>query len=92
MIQHRGLRAATTGVALASLALPIGAAQSTTTPVIRVDNPPNTQAQQRKHYVVLVSFDGFRFDYPTKYAATHLLSLGKGGASTPRGCCPAIHR
>lgn len=58
-------------------------------PVINVPNPPNTPAQQRKHYVVLVSLDGFRFDYPSKYAATHLLALGKQGASTPDGMLPS---
>lgn len=58
-------------------------------PVVTAPNPPNTPAQQRKHYVVLVSLDGFRYDYPQKYAATHLLSLGKQGASAPQGMLPA---
>ena len=28
--------------------------------------PPNTAAQQAKHYVILVSLDGFRYDYPRR--------------------------
>jgi predicted AlkP superfamily pyrophosphatase or phosphodiesterase len=59
------------------------------TPVITVPNPPNTAAQQAKHYVVLVSLDGFRYDYPRRYGAPHLLKLGLKGASAPEGILPA---
>jgi predicted AlkP superfamily pyrophosphatase or phosphodiesterase len=59
------------------------------TPVITVPNPPNTAAQQAKHYVVLVSLDGFRYDYPRRYGASHLLQLGFKGASAPEGMYPA---
>jgi predicted AlkP superfamily pyrophosphatase or phosphodiesterase len=59
------------------------------TPVITVPNPPNTPAQQAKHYVVLVSLDGFRYDYPSKYGAPHLLALGKTGATAPDGMLPS---
>jgi predicted AlkP superfamily pyrophosphatase or phosphodiesterase len=59
------------------------------TPVIVVPNPPNTAAQQAKHYVVLVSLDGFRYDYPRRYGAPHLLQLGFKGASAPEGMFPA---
>lgn len=58
-------------------------------PIITVPNPPNTPAQQKKHYVVLVSLDGFRYDYPQKYGAPHLLALGRAGASAPDGMLPA---
>ena len=58
-------------------------------PVITVPNPPNTPAQQKKHYLVLVSLDGFRYDYPQKYGAPHLLALGRAGASAPDGMLPA---
>jgi alkaline phosphatase D len=57
-------------------------------PVIAVPNPPNAPAQQAKHYVVLVSLDGFRWDYPRKYGAAHLLKLGAKGASAPEGMLP----
>ncbi len=59
------------------------------TPVITVPNPPNTAAQQAKHYVVLVSLDGFRYDYPRRYGAPHLLQLEIKGASAPEGMLPA---
>lgn len=58
-------------------------------PVIAVDNPPNTAAQQAKHYVILVSLDGFRYDYPAKYGAPHIGSMAKDGASAPDGMLPS---
>lgn len=59
------------------------------TSVIHVDHGPNSPEQINKHYVVLVSLDGFRYDYPEKYDATHLLAIGARGASTPDGMIPA---
>ena len=59
------------------------------TPVIRVDNPPNTAEQQAKHYVILVSLDGFRYDYPAKYGAPHLQRMAVDGASAPEGMLPS---
>lgn len=59
------------------------------TPVITVQNPPNTTAQQKKHYVVLISLDGFRYDYPRIYGAPHLLKMGTKGVSAPNGMLPA---
>jgi predicted AlkP superfamily pyrophosphatase or phosphodiesterase len=41
----------------------------------------NSIAQQKKPYVILISADGFRYDYAKKYQATHLLALSKGGVS-----------
>src|SRR5580698_6085892 len=70
-------------VAIASVA---GAQNS---PVISVDHGPNAEAQQNKHYVVLVSLDGFRYDYAKKYGATHLLAIAAHGASVPEGMIPA---
>jgi alkaline phosphatase D len=72
----------------AGLCIGMGLAQDPT-PVITVPNPPNTAAQQTKHYVVLVSLDGFRYDYPRRYGAPHLLQLGFKGASAPEGMFPA---
>ncbi len=57
--------------------------------VITVPNPPNTPATLSKHYVVLVSLDGFRFDYPTKYGALHLQAMANRGASAPDGMLPS---
>jgi alkaline phosphatase D len=59
------------------------------TPVIDSGNPPNTPAQQAKHYVVLVSLDGFRWDYPAKYGAPHIQAMAKDGASAPEGMLPS---
>jgi predicted AlkP superfamily pyrophosphatase or phosphodiesterase len=59
------------------------------TPVVAVPNPPNTPAQQAKHYVILISLDGFRWDYPRRYGAPHLLQLGFKGASAPEGMFPS---
>ncbi len=66
----------------------ICAAQSTSA-VIEVPNPPNTAEQQAKHYVVLVSLDGFRYDYATKYGAKNLLAMAGRGASAPDGMIPS---
>jgi predicted AlkP superfamily pyrophosphatase or phosphodiesterase len=77
-----------TGVVSAGLFAGPGLAQDPT-PVITVPNPPNTAAQQAKHYVVLVSLDGFRYDYARRYGAPHILQLGFKGASAPEGMFPA---
>jgi alkaline phosphatase D len=39
------------------------------------------QPAPQRPYVVLVSLDGFRYDYAEKYHATHLLEIGKAGAA-----------
>jgi predicted AlkP superfamily pyrophosphatase or phosphodiesterase len=57
--------------------------------VIRVDHGPNAPAQQAKPYVVLVSLDGFRYDYAGKYGAKHLLALGAEGAIAGQGMIPS---
>jgi predicted AlkP superfamily pyrophosphatase or phosphodiesterase len=58
-------------------------------PVITVPNPPNSAAQQAKPYVVLVSLDGFRYDYAAHYGAKNLLALAARGASAPEGMIPS---
>jgi predicted AlkP superfamily pyrophosphatase or phosphodiesterase len=57
--------------------------------VVEVPNAPNTAAQQAKHYVVLVSLDGFRYDYASKYGAKNLLGMAARGASAPGGMIPS---
>ena len=57
--------------------------------VIVVDHGPNAPAQQAKPYVVLVSLDGFRYDYAGKYGAKHLLALGAEGAMAGQGMIPS---
>jgi predicted AlkP superfamily pyrophosphatase or phosphodiesterase len=39
----------------------------------------NAPAQQQKPYVILISADGFRYDYAKKYQASHLLALSATG-------------
>jgi len=39
----------------------------------------NAPAQQDKPYVLLISLDGFRYDYPERDHATNLLALGQSG-------------
>src|SRR5579871_4053090 len=64
-------------------------APSSSLPVIHVDNGPNSAAAQKAHYVVLVSLDGFRWDYTKRFGATHLLALGRQGVWAPEGMIPS---
>jgi predicted AlkP superfamily pyrophosphatase or phosphodiesterase len=57
--------------------------------VITVDHGPNAEAQQAKPYVVMVSLDGFRYDYARKYGAKHLLAFAAEGAVATQGMIPA---
>ena len=65
------------------------AAAQNLAPVIAVDHGPNAAEQQAKPYVVMVSLDGFRYDYAKKYGAPHLLALGAQGATAPQGMVPS---
>ena len=58
-------------------------------PLTHVDNAPNSAWAQRQHYVVLVSLDGFRWDYARRDHAEHLLALGKHGVWAPEGMLPS---
>jgi predicted AlkP superfamily pyrophosphatase or phosphodiesterase len=72
------------------VALTVGAALAQdVAPVIHVANPLNLVEQQSKHYVVLVSLDGFRYDYPKEYGTPHLDAMAKDGVSTPTGMYPS---
>src|SRR5580704_3492744 len=85
----RGMRPpAWAALLLAMFVATICAAQSVV-PAIEVSNPPNDPAQQAKHYVILVSLDGFRYDYATKYGAKNLLAMAARGASAPAGMLPS---
>ena len=87
-------------LALASLALVFGLGLAAQQPavsealnpallVIHVDNGPNSAKAQSQHYVVLVSLDGFRWDYAKRDGAAHLLALGKRGVWAPEGMLPS---
>ena len=58
-------------------------------PLVHVDHGPNSAAARKSHYLVLVSLDGFRWDYARRDGATHLLALGKHGAWAPEGMLPS---
>ena len=89
---HRFLRQIS--IRILSLALAAGCLSATsygqaTSAVIAVDHGPNAQQQLSKHYVILVSLDGFRYDYAKRYHADHLLALATEGASASEGMLPA---
>jgi alkaline phosphatase D len=87
-------RAALLSFALAlGLALPLHGQEagfSPALPLVHTDHGSNTAAAQKQHYVVLVSLDGFRWDYAQRDGATHLLALGKQGVWAPQGMLPSF--
>jgi predicted AlkP superfamily pyrophosphatase or phosphodiesterase len=58
-------------------------------PVTHVENGANSAWAEQQHYVVLVSLDGFRWDYAKRDHAAHLLALGKAGVWAPEGMLPS---
>jgi predicted AlkP superfamily pyrophosphatase or phosphodiesterase len=78
--------------ALLAFAIGISAQQpklSPALPLVHIENGPNSAIAQNSHYVVLVSLDGFRWDYATRDGAKHLLALGKAGVWAPEGMMPS---
>jgi predicted AlkP superfamily pyrophosphatase or phosphodiesterase len=59
-------------------------------PLVEQHSAANSAAAQAAHYVVLVSLDGFRWDYAERDGAKHLLALGKAGAWAPQGMVPSF--
>lgn len=59
-------------------------------PLVHVDNGANSDAAEKAHYVVLVSLDGFRWDYAKRDGALNLLALGKKGVWAPEGMMPSF--
>ncbi|MBB6142501.1 alkaline phosphatase D [Silvibacterium bohemicum] len=76
-------------LAVTLVLFPLFSCHGQVTSVIAVDHGPEAVQQQQKHYVVMVSLDGFRYDYAKKYGAKHILALGEEGASAPDGMIPA---
>ncbi|HYM77763.1 MAG TPA: ectonucleotide pyrophosphatase/phosphodiesterase [Candidatus Dormibacteraeota bacterium] len=74
---------------LAVLLLAITCHAQAIAPVITVEHGPNAPQQLSKPYVILVSLDGFRYDYAKRYHADHLLALAADGASAPEGMLPS---
>jgi alkaline phosphatase D len=59
-------------------------------PLVHVENGDNSAAARKAHYVVLVSLDGFRWDYAKRFGAVNLLALGKKGVWAPEGMMPSF--
>lgn len=64
---------------LCILVLTVSAQPDTAQHVIKART--NSRQQTAKSYVILISADGFRYDYAQKYRATHLLALSNAGIS-----------
>jgi alkaline phosphatase D len=77
---------------LATLLQPLAAQTTAFNPalsVIHTDNGSNSARAQKQHYVVLVSLDGFRWDYAKRDGARNLLAIGKQGVWAPEGMLPS---
>src|SRR6202142_3420019 len=72
------------------LMVPGGLAGAQESAPVTVDHGPNAAIQRAKPYVILISLDGFRYDYAKRYGATSLLELASRGASAPDGMIPAF--
>jgi predicted AlkP superfamily pyrophosphatase or phosphodiesterase len=59
-------------------------------PLTHVDHAANSAWAEQQHYVVLVSLDGFRWDYARRDHAAHLLALGAAGVWAPEGMLPSF--
>jgi predicted AlkP superfamily pyrophosphatase or phosphodiesterase len=57
-------------------------------PLVHEDHGRNSSDAQSKHYVVVVSLNGFRWDFVKRDNDAHLLSLAKEGAWAPEGMLP----
>ena len=87
-MRRRRIHAFLIAVGIATLVTTLGLAAQTPQ-IIHIDHGPNSAQAQKQHYVVLVSLDGFRWDYARKYGATQLLALGRQGATAPQGMIPS---
>ncbi len=66
-----------------------GSAKPAPDMVVDTGGAPNNAHAMRQHYVVLVSLDGFRYDYPEEHGAPHLLQLAHDGARATQGMLPS---
>lgn len=95
MTGRNGLKAARAAGAIAAIALALLAVcglawTQDRVPVAVTDHGDNSAAQQNKPYIILVSLDGFRYDYAQRYGGRNLLALGNRGASAPQGMIPTF--
>lgn len=89
-LRHRGVFLALTAFALSLAGVAQGPALPPALPLVHVNNGTNSEAAQKAHYLVLVSLDGFRWDYAAQDGAKHLLALGKQGSWAPQGMIPSF--
>ena len=82
------LLALSVGLALAAQQAPFPG-QNHALPLTHVDNGSNSAKAQAQHYLVLVSLDGFRWDFAKRDNAKNLLALGKKGVWAPEGMLPS---
>lgn len=57
--------------------------------IVETGGAPNNAHAMKQHYVVLVSLDAFRYDYPEEHGATNMLALAKEGARANSGMLPS---
>jgi len=57
--------------------------------IVNTSVAPNDAHAMRQHYVVLVSLDGFRYDYPKLHQAPYMQSMMQQGATAPDGMLPS---
>lgn len=91
MLQRRRVNVVAKIVSLALMLLALcgqAPAQAPPIPVVVTPHGDNAPAQQDKPYIILVSLDGFRFDYAQRYGAKSLLDMASRGASAPQGMIP----
>ncbi len=78
---------------LAMLPRPVSAQETAfnpALPLVHVDHGANSAAAEHQHYLVLVSLDGFRWDYAVRDKAQNLLALGKQGVWASQGMLPSF--
>jgi alkaline phosphatase D len=75
-------------VAALALCVALAAQEPAPTPVVVTPHGDNAPAQRDKPYIILVSMDGFRYDYAQRYGAKNLQALATRGASAPQGMIP----
>src|ERR1019366_3668780 len=76
-------------LAIAAGSLALASYGQAIAPVITINHGPNAPQQLSKPYVILVSLDGFRYDYAKRYHAKNILDLGAHGATAPEGMIPS---
>ncbi len=67
----------------------VSAQKSVDTSQVKIPGRVNAAASLTRPYVILISSDGFRYDYLKKYNATNLLDLAENGVWARKGMYPS---